>query len=83
MDENKRQKLAKIEYRIFKCCALCRYSKFPNNEWGTCSLHNYEHLKHSDAKRQLSVVKYGGCPQYIEDPAKVATLDRFNEFKGS
>ena len=81
MDQNKLAELRRIGYRIPKTCGLCVHGAFPNNEWGTCSVRTYDHLKHSDAKRQLSVVKSGSCPDKFEvDELKAAHLGAFREF---
>jgi hypothetical protein len=63
MDENKLIKLKEIKYRIYKCCALCKFGRFLN-DWGTCDEHTYEHKKHSTSKRQLSIHKSGYCDDF-------------------
>jgi hypothetical protein len=61
MDENKLKKLVHVGYEIRKCCGLCKHGQFKHDDWGTCKLHDYEHLKHTQSKRQLSIYRYGTC----------------------
>ena len=63
MDKNKLKKLKEIGYHIKKCCGLCRHSHI-KKLWGTCEKHDYEHLKHTDALRQLSINVYGTCKDF-------------------
>jgi len=90
MDENKRKKLQEIGYFIGPICGLCKNGVFPNNEWGTCKIFSYKHLKHSDEIRQLSIHKYGSCGEAIGfseyavhfkfDESKRAFIENFKEF---
>jgi hypothetical protein len=80
MDANKLQVLRDLPYKIPAVCGLCVHGEFPNNEWGTCKAQQYDHVKHTGPARQLSIVKFGVCPKYTEDPAKMAQLGLFTEF---
>lgn len=62
-DQNKMETLRRIGYRVFACCATCKYSIFRRNtEWGMCMLneHRYTHGKHG-REHNLSIHKGGGC----------------------
>lgn len=82
MDDNKAKKLEEIGYKVRQTCGLCVHGGFPSPEsdWGTCGLHDYSHLKHSDKLRQLSICKSGSCPNFIIDPDRKALLHGFVEF---
>ena len=83
MDADKLRKLKEIDYRMLLVCALCRHSCFHHNDWGTCSKHSYRHQKHTDSKRDLSVSKFGTCPDFEVDSVKMATLEGwFRELAG-
>ncbi len=74
MDQNKLKVLNDIGYAIRKTCATCEYSLFTQargNNWGLCFAKTYEHLKHTGPERQLSINKFGHCPQYAWDWDKV------------
>jgi hypothetical protein len=64
MDSNKLKVLQEVGYRINRCCGLCKYGWFPKTDWGTCEVWKYEHEKHSDASRQLSIHKLGVCSKF-------------------
>ncbi len=72
MDLNKLAKLHEIEYKINCVCGLCEWSIFPYNEWGTCELYTYDHLKHSAETNQLSIHKFGSCGKFKMDELKKA-----------
>lgn len=80
MDANKLQVLRDLPYTIKPVCGLCEHGVFPNNEWGTCQVQQYDHQKHTGPARQLSIVKYGSCPKFKADPVKTAPLALFQEF---
>lgn len=82
MDANKLQVLRDLPYVISPVCGLCVHGKFvtPNNDWGTCELHQYDHKKHTGPARQLSIVKYGSCPKFTPDATKTGPLAFFQEF---
>jgi len=80
MDKNKLTELRDIGYTIPKTCGLCVHGTFPNDDWGTCAAHTYNHLKHSDTKRHLSIVKSGACSKFELDEAQAARLGAYREF---
>ena len=80
MDANKLKVLREVAYKIGPSCGMCVFGKFPNDDWGTCSAHQYDHRKHSGPPRQLSVHRLGECPTFKADPRKSADLQGFVEF---
>ena len=84
MDENKLKKLKAISYTIFGTCGLCKSGDFGTtgncrNLWGTCKLHTYNHKKHSESSRQLSISIFGSCNNFEID-VLMNPLEKFNEF---
>lgn len=80
MDANKLSRLQEINYRVCKVCGLCQHGNFPNNEWGTCDLYNYEHLKHSKVLRELSINRSGLCDHFDLDEIKATELGAYKGF---
>ena len=82
MDKNKLGELRRIGYRIPKTCGLCKHGVFVGvNEWGGCAVRTYDHLKHSDSKRQLSIYKGGSCPDLFEPSEQTPNiLGAYHEF---
>jgi hypothetical protein len=82
MDANKAIVLREIEYTIHGTCATCVNGQFrPGSMWGTCAGWKYDHLKHADSTRQLSINMLGRCLMgYKPDPKKIADLGKFQEF---
>lgn len=78
MDTNKLAALKALPYVINPVCGLCKHGKFPNDDWGSCEATKYDHLKHSDATRDISIHKYGSCPNFEEEPKRVGMLARFS-----
>lgn len=76
VDRNKFQVLQEVEYRVFPSCSMCKHSTFPQDDWGTCDLHEYDHDKHGDT-RKLSIHKCGGCPRFERDYSRTARLGAF------
>jgi hypothetical protein len=64
MDENKRKKLKEIGYEIHPSCGMCQSGIFEGVAWGTCKKHTYEHLKHTEETRELSIFRHGVCPEF-------------------
>jgi hypothetical protein len=65
MDANKLSKLRKIGYTIKECCGTCIHrTNFKGGYWSTCELHFYDHQKHTDVKRDLSIFIFGCCQNY-------------------
>jgi len=63
MDVNKLKKLHEVDYQI-RSCSICKYSIFKHGPYGNCKLHTYEHLKHTNSTRQLSIHKFGSCKDF-------------------
>lgn len=85
MDQNKLKKLKEVNYSIRKCCGICEHALlnfFDHGDvWGDCKLHKYEHLKHTDKLRKLSINQFGCCDdfewnEYIKDGG----LNNWTEF---
>ena len=83
MDENKRIKLTNINYSIKKTCGNCKYSSLIDN-WGTCSFHQYTHLKHEKGNktsiRQLSINRYGCCFNHVYSTNYLINIKHFENF---
>lgn len=77
LDANKLVKLKVIGYKVRQTCGNCVHSFFPNQrtDWGTCSKHQYDHLKHSDQTRQLSINRFGRCDTYEKSPTATSELN--------
>ena len=82
MDANKLKVLQEEGYKIQKVCALCTHGGFKKNgdEWGLCAIHVYEHLKHSDETRNLSINKFGTCPEFKLSDRQKAMLGDWTQF---
>jgi hypothetical protein len=81
MDKNKLAELRRIDYRIPKTCGLCKHGVFVGiNEWGGCAIQTYDHLKHSESKRQLSIFKGGSCTLFEEATQAANVLGAYYEF---
>ena len=86
MDENKKKKLEEIGFQVRECCATCKHSSFSRAEqglsggFGVCEIQTYDHLKHTDNPRQLSINIAGWCPLFELDPSMPAQLHGFFEF---
>lgn len=84
MDENKQQALWEMSYHIDPCCGLCRHGAFPNNDWGTCQMSYYVHLKHSETEanpeRHVSIHKMGACPSFEASAPKLYQLGAFSQY---
>ncbi len=67
MDANKLKKLRELDYEIrTRFCSTCKHGNFlvKGGPYGACKLHTYEHLKHTDSVRQLSVHRFGCCKDF-------------------
>jgi hypothetical protein len=82
MDANKLEKLREIDYHVPKTCGLCVHSSFgsPSGFWGECLKHSYDHLKHSDSRRHLSIFRGGTCSGFDPNSQALGELNRFAEF---
>jgi hypothetical protein len=66
MDANKLDKLRAINYQIHPTCGSCVAGSFRvNSEFGLCTVHGYEHQKHSQSDRSLSVHVHGSCESWV------------------
>jgi hypothetical protein len=82
MDKNKLKELNAIGYKVLACCALCsnfEKGNIENSLFGTCSKHNYLHLKHEQV-RNLSVSIFGNCYDFQVSRDKTDMLESFFEF---
>lgn len=64
MDANKLTKLNNINYKVRRCCFNCEYCELGHYSFSgftTCKKHTYQHLKHTDKNRQLSIHYTGYC----------------------
>ena len=83
MDDNKLILLNKIEYKINNSCHLCKNSKFNfGKSFGVCRKHRYEHLKHSEKDREMSIHICGICSDFEMIGSEVSYLDKFQQFLG-
>lgn len=83
MDENKKEKLVQIGYVIHDHCGVCVHGNFfdSSSDWGVCRKYFYEHLKHSDSTRQLSITKYGWCPSFEGQAPILPHFGAFEPFR--
>lgn len=81
MDANKLTVLRQIEYRITSCGA-CVHGEFkPGTDWGTCKDTQYNHGKHTESERNLSITRLGSCWKF--KPNRELPLKGFAEFIGT
>jgi hypothetical protein len=82
MDANKLAKLNEIHYSIPRTCGFCKHSSIPapTGEWGECTKYTYEHQKHNEAKRFLSIYRGGTCDGFELNNDAIQTIGRFMEF---
>lgn len=68
MDANKAEMLGRIGYERVEACGSCIYSNFSSSttQFGECAINVYEHAKHSDSVRPLSILRYGVCPEHAQ-----------------
>jgi len=83
MDANKLKVLKEINYQVRKTCGNCKYSRLgTSNQFGTCCLHKYSHLKHSESERELSINAYGYCGKHEWDEQVAPfVLGGFNQLR--
>jgi hypothetical protein len=80
-DENKFEKLREIGYSVPTTCGLCVHRNLlVGAHWGTCSLHSYEHKKHTGPARGVSIHVHGTCNDAEADPARTVTLGAHQAF---
>ena len=79
MDANKALALHRIDYAVRDTCGRCRHGEFPSRTpWGTCAAHEYQHQKHSDSRRHLSIHLSGWCRTF--EPPASEDLGAYEEF---
>ncbi|KKN14930.1 hypothetical protein LCGC14_0991170 [marine sediment metagenome] len=67
MDANKLKKLRVINYEI-GTCGICVHGLFDGrSRYGSCKYYTYNHSKHTDNPRQLSIHRYGYCKKFEAD----------------
>lgn len=68
MDNNKLKVLKKINYKSTECCGTCVHARMAKGyDFGTCKKFTYQHEKHSDTVRELSINRYGVCDKHAPD----------------
>lgn len=69
MDKNKLEQLKAIGYKIQRVCGFCEHARLSMDGWGTCArkTHSYQHEKHTEEERQLSIHQFGTCPDFSWD----------------
>ena len=80
MDANKEKVLDSIHYEIVPCCGLCIFAKMSPDGWGICVMHQYEHEKHSDRYREVSISQYGYCESFVRSPQSVEKLGKYKKY---
>ena len=82
MDKNKLQVLRDISYQIKSTCGTCTFGRFDGKSisWGTCDKYEYEHLKHTNSVRELSIYIHGYCGEYVDSGHELSILSHFTEF---
>jgi len=80
-DTNKFSKLREAGYKVPVTCGLCNHGCIvKGQDWGTCSLHQYEYLKHIGPDRYVSIHRFGTCPLAEARPSAAALLGALAEF---
>lgn len=81
MDQNKLKVLQEINYTIHPHCGICDSGKLSADGWGYCTVHTYEHLKHSEEMSLVSINMAGVCDSFKENGLMVAVkLGAFGQF---
>lgn len=81
MDKNKLKVLQDVSYEIKKTCGLCRFMRVGTRAmWGTCMRASYEHQKHTEATREMSVHAFGGCTFFELGADHAVALSSFSQF---
>jgi hypothetical protein len=83
MDENKLQKLKDVDYTVKRVCGNCRFfsgEKHESKNFSTCIQHTYEHQKHTESKRYLSVHVTGYCEKHVWCQQVVGFMHAFAQF---
>ena len=65
MDPKKRLKLVEVGYSFPPACWRCSNASFrKGSDFGTCGAHEYDHEKHTENPRQLSIHRGGSCSSF-------------------
>ncbi len=81
MDVNKLDKLKDLGYSISRCCGNCNFAMMNNVQpFGTCQHHSYDHKKHSDTVRELSINRYGACGDHLWCKGFLANIGLWEQF---
>jgi hypothetical protein len=83
MDVDKLKLLLAEGYHIPGQCGLCVHGSFgdASASFGTCDIKAYEHGKHTETRRQMSVFRGGSCKKdFLPDPKKLEGLNDFVRF---
>lgn len=79
MDANKLMKLQEIGYQLPPSCSICVHGNFRGNaEFGGCTLHRYDHLKHDANGKELSVHRTGRCRDFEPEPVAMGRILHFD-----
>jgi hypothetical protein len=79
MDANKLKVLQGIAYQIAPACGRCKHATLGHAvDWGVCRIQTYEHQKHSDKTRYLSIYRYGSCLKF--EAISNESIHTFSEF---
>jgi hypothetical protein len=81
-DINKFEALRDAGYKIPVTCGLCNHGNFPSaiSLWGTCQIIKCNHLKHTGAAREASIVRCGTCKDASLDYNLVRQFGDHEEF---
>lgn len=79
MDKAKQKKLQEINYEILKTCDNCKHSAL-RGSWGVCLKHKYNHQKHTQTERQLSIHRSGSCKYHEFKKDFIEYIHKFAEF---
>jgi hypothetical protein len=81
MDPNKADALDEIDYRIVPCCWMCCFGHFEEGkEWGECYSHQYDHTKHTEKPRNISIHRSGKCRDYQASSVPLNKLGAYRRY---
>lgn len=81
VDKRKLKVLRESGYVFGQTCGLCTFVRpGKDGQWGTCTIHTYEHAKHSGPPREMSVSLFGGCSAFQPKDDIDERLGGFAEF---
>lgn len=83
MDPNKLTKLKEIDYAVRRVYGNCEYIVQPDsrNGFSTCIMYRYNHQKHTNTKRNLSVSLHGHCDKHKWRSNSDSVLGSFADLK--